>query len=155
MDFQSSDHRTWNLYFYLQKSPGTTHVRPLACSLPIKHLRRHNLSAQRFSALTQSNTSNLFPHTVQQTQPHIFYFLLKSSVLYAHKPNCTQKPPIQNHLSSILPKPLVESGSHVNTLSKSLASNHTLSSSRTMFHEDNCISFPAYAFSKFNNHTLH
>jgi len=74
---------------------------------------------------------------MQQTQPHRFSSLLKSFVLYAHKPSCTQKPPIQNHLSSILPKPLVESGSHTNTLSRSLVSNPTLSSSRTMLHEDN------------------
>ncbi len=126
------------LVLLFTKSPGTTYVRPLAGSLPIRHLRRHNLSAQRLSALTPSNTSNLLPHTMQQTQPHRFSSLLKSSVLYAHKPNFTQKPPIQNHLSSILPKPLPESDSHGNTLSRSLASNHTLSSSRTMLHEGNC-----------------
>ncbi len=85
---------------------GATHLRPQVGSLPIRHLRRQNLSDQGLSALTQSKkNSNLLPHTVQQTQLHRFSSLLKSSVLHAHKPNCTQRPLTRNHLGPIRPVP--------------------------------------------------
>jgi hypothetical protein len=42
-----------NLILLFTKDPGTTYFRPLACSLPTRHLRRHNLSDKMPSTLTQ------------------------------------------------------------------------------------------------------
>jgi hypothetical protein len=42
-----------NLVLLFTKDLGTTYFRPLAGSLPTRHLRRHSLSDQRPSALTQ------------------------------------------------------------------------------------------------------
>ncbi len=106
MDFHSSNHKTWNLYFYLQKkSRDYTFSASSRFIIDQTSEEAEPFILKTLSTNSIQKNSNLLPHTVQQTQLHRFSSLLKSSVLHAHKPNCIQRPLIWNHLGPIHPVP--------------------------------------------------